>query len=341
MRLSVIIPGYNRTEPLKYTLRSAAAALARLDGAAELLLVDDGSTPELAAQLGAFESGHPVVHLRQPNQGSIIARQIGLAAATGEYVHFLDSDDLVHPDKYRVLLALLSESGADLAYDDLATATLGPDYTVTRFEPVPSAPAETQPARFFLRLQPAPHAPVYRRNYLRACLDHPLIPARREMDPAGDAWLYYNLAAHPARIVKARAFYTAPGPHDEDRYSRSWERLGAAALPIMETFQRLCPATPATEQARTVAGEAAFLAWRALPRGFHAGFARRTLQLWRQSPRGPLNHLGGSLFCRLGRLCGPLAAARLLRVLQSRPYSRVRTLSPEAAAQLFRQLDDR
>ncbi len=340
MKLSVIIPGFNRIEPLKFTLNSAASALARLDVPAELILIDDGSTPALAEQLGAFQPGHPVIHIVQPNQGSIVARQTGLAAATGEYVHFLDSDDLIHPDKYRVLLALLNESGADVAYDDLATATLGSDYTVARFDPLPPAPAETQSARFFLRLQPAPHAPVYRRSYLRSHLDKPLIPALREMDPAGDAWLYYNLAAHPARIVKSPAAYTAPGPHDEDRFSRSWERLGAAALPIMEAFARLCPTTPQTEQARTVAGEAAFLAWRALPRGFHAGFARRTLQLWRQSPRGPLDHLGGSLFCRLSQLCGPLAAARLLRVVQSRPYSRVRTLSPEAAKRLLAQFND-
>lgn len=338
--LSIVIPGFNRPEPLKYTLRSAAAAACKAPGPVEIILVDDGSTPSLTVQLAGFDPGHPVIHIVQANQGSIAARMTGLNASTGQYVHFLDSDDLVHPDKYRTLLPLLLRTGADIAYDDLASATLGPDYSVAAFAPQPPAPAETDTSRFFLALQPAPHAPVYRREYLRDHLARPLVAARRAMDSAGDVWLYYNLAASTARIVKAPTAHTAPGPHDEERYSLCWERLAAAALLVMEAFAASCPRTPGTLAVRTTAGEAAFNSWRRLPRGYHAGFSRRTLALWKQSPRGPLHRLGGHGFTRLARFAGPLAAARLLRLFQARPYPEVRTLHPADGVLFFRELDN-
>jgi len=157
----------------------------------------------------------------------------------------------------------------------------------------------------------------------------------RAMDPSGDVWLYYNLAVFPARIVKADGPLSAPGPHGEDRYSRHWENLGVASLLIMEAFMRACPRTGATAAARQVVGEAAFRAWRRLPRGFHDGFARRMLNIFREAPRGEPAKLGTPAFARLARLVGPMSAARLLRAWRAQPYSRVRTLSVEAYNRLF------
>ncbi len=337
--LSVVIPGYNRPEPLKFTLRSAARAIARLGEPAEILLVDDGSTPALAEQLAGFDAGQPVTHLRQANQGSIVARLTGLAAAQGEFVHFLDSDDLVHPEKYVAQIAAHRSTGAEVTYDDLATAELGPDYEVAAFQPAQVLPTAPTPARLYLELQPAPHAPLYRRAYLQAALAQLLVPPRRAMDPAGDVWLYYNLAVNPARIAKVFGAHTAAGPHAESRYSQQWERLGVAALLVMEAFARACPADAAGRAAHAAAGEAAFRSWRGLPRGFHAPYARRMLALWRRAPRGSLARLGSDSFVRLSRLLGPEAAARLVRLVRARPYAAVRTLAPDAAARLFAELD--
>jgi hypothetical protein len=155
------------------------------------------------------------------------------------------------------------------------------------------------------------------------------------MDPSGDVWLYYNLAALPARIVKAAGPLSAAGPHEEDRYSRNWEKLGLAALLIMEAFMRACPPTQATAAARRAAGEAAFRTWRGLPRGYHRGFARRMLDIYRQAPRGDLGNLGTPRFAQMAHLIGPLSAGRLMRAWRAKPYSRVRTLSDEAYDRLF------
>jgi hypothetical protein len=323
--LSVIIPAYNRLEPLKYTLRSAAVAAAALDQPVEIVLVDDGSAPSIAEQLGGFDAGAPLVFVRQSNQGSIVARLAGLRVATGTCVLFLDSDDLVHPDKFRRHAAAHREGAIDVSYDDMAQATLAPGYAAS-YVPGERIERTTEIADLLLRVQPAPHSPVYRRDYLHRALAAPLVPSDRRMDPAGDVWLYYNLAIHPARIVKIDAPLTAAGPHEEVRYSQHWEKLAIAALRVAEAFQAHCPVNPATLTARRVVGECAFNSWRRLPRDFSADFCRRTLAIWRRAPRGPLDRLGGKLFRRLAQLAGPVTAGRLLRQRNGR-YAACRTLS--------------
>lgn len=334
MTASIIIPAFNRPEPLRYTLRSAAAAAAALGEPAELIVVDDGSEPPLREQLGDFDCGAPIVWIRQANQGSIAGRMRGLRAAGGDLVLFLDSDDLVAPAKLRRHADVLKATGADVAYDDMATAALGPGYAAT-YAAGARLDAAADSAALFLKVQPAPHGPVYRRSYLLRALAPPLVPMDRRMDPAGDVWLYYNLCVHPARIAKIDEPLTAVGPHQEERFSRHWEKLGVAALRIMTAFVDRCPGTPDTLRARTLAGEVAFHSWRRLPGGFHAGYGDALLGLWRRAPKGPVGNLGERRFGQLARLIGPEPAGRLLRALRRNPYSACRTLSGEEYDRLF------
>ena len=332
--VSIIIPAFNRLGPLRQTLRSAADALVRYGREdCEILLVDDGSSPALADQLSGDDFGWPVLHLRQPNQGSIVARQTGLLAARGEWILFLDSDDLVPPDKFLRQLGTMPSAGCDLVYADMARASLEEPDTI-RYEPAEVLIRTQDPAEFFLRVQPAPHNPVYRRAYLVSNLASPLVPPERRFDPAGDVWLYYNLCIQPARVHKIDASLAAAGIHAELRYSHHWEKLAVAALGIMESFLARCPVDETTLAARRIVGERAFLSWRGLPRGFDAGFTRRMLGVWQSAPHGPLAHLGEKRFQVLAGLLGPERAARLLR-LRNAPYDRVRTLDAAAYVSLF------
>jgi len=330
---SIIIPGYNRVEPLKYTLCSAMAAIARLPGSGEIILVDDGSEPSLAVQLGTFKSSATLRHVRQTNQGSIAARLTGLQMAQGVCILFLDSDDLIHPDKLVRHFDAMNATAADVVYDDLALARLGPNNTAD-FSPGSSLPVATEPADFFLRVQPAPHSPSYRRTYLQSALAAPMVKLERRMDPAGDVWLYYNLAIQPARIVKIDAALTATGPHDAARYSQHWEKLGAAALLIAESFMAASTKLPGSVSARRAAGEAAFRSWRRLPRGFPASYAKRLLALWKQAPHGSNKNLGGPFFCFLAVFLGSTLAGRLLRQ-RNHTYTSCRTLSDDELSELL------
>lgn len=90
--VSVIIPAYNYARFLPLAVKSVQAQ--REDGVTtEIVIVDDGSTDNTAAEAQAF--GSAVRYLHQENQGLSAARNTGLRAARGKYLVFLDADDLL------------------------------------------------------------------------------------------------------------------------------------------------------------------------------------------------------------------------------------------------------
>lgn len=97
--VSIIIPTFNRERFLGAAIDSA---LAQGDGV-EVIVVDDGSTDGSAALLSSY--GERIRVLRQANQGPSAARNLGAAQACGDYLFFLDSDDLIEPGAVRALLA--------------------------------------------------------------------------------------------------------------------------------------------------------------------------------------------------------------------------------------------
>lgn len=333
---TIIIPAYNRISPLAQTLASALAACARLGRPAEILLVDDGSVPPIAEALPAAAASPGVRILRQPNQGSMIARLTGLAAARGEFVLFLDSDDLVSADKLHLHCAALRAGPALVAsYDDVGVLS-DPADPASPVRPAHAFAVAADLPGLMLSVQPPPHGCVFRREFLVRALAAPVVPPERSLDAVGDVWLYYNLAVHPGAVVKIDAPLTLIGVHDEGRYSQCWERLGCAALRLGERFMAATAgsASPDAVRARQLVGECAFASWRRLPRDFSPAFRRRQLALWRQAPRGPLDRLGGKGFRLLARVLGPVSAGRLLR-LRNAPYSASRTVDDATLARLL------
>lgn len=90
--VSVIITAYNSTALLEETLRSACAQSWQEK---EIIVVDDGSKPESAALIARIVEKFPgVILAREPNRGPSGARNRGVALTRGEYVAFLDHDDV-------------------------------------------------------------------------------------------------------------------------------------------------------------------------------------------------------------------------------------------------------
>ena len=103
--ISLVIPLYNKGEHVAACLRSA---LAQTHPALEVLVIDDGSTDDGAAQVQAMQA--PSVRLvSQANAGVSVARNRGIALAQGDVVAFLDADDLLHPDYLATLVRLWQE----------------------------------------------------------------------------------------------------------------------------------------------------------------------------------------------------------------------------------------
>ena len=132
--VSVIIPCYN-AEP--WVAAAVDSALAQTWTQIEVIAVNDGSTDaSLAALRGISHPGLTVID--QPNRGAAAARNAGLAAARGQYIQFLDADDLLTPGKVAGQVALLESCGAGA----VATARWA------RFQDDPSVAAPGDPALY-------------------------------------------------------------------------------------------------------------------------------------------------------------------------------------------------
>ena len=82
----------------------------------EVIIIDDGSTDQSANIIKSY--GAAVVAKCQPNQGASAARNHGTRLARGEYIQYLDADDMLAPDTLTKRVAAVEATGADIAYTD-------------------------------------------------------------------------------------------------------------------------------------------------------------------------------------------------------------------------------
>jgi len=95
--VSIIIPVYNRPDFIK---ESAASVLNQSYRNIELIIVDDGSTDDTATVIRTIaEKDSRVTYLYQKNAGAAAATNLGLSKVKGDFVGFLDSDDIFLPEK--------------------------------------------------------------------------------------------------------------------------------------------------------------------------------------------------------------------------------------------------
>jgi CDP-glycerol glycerophosphotransferase len=110
-RISVVVPFFNNGDVLNDCLQSIATqSFADL----QVIMVDDGSTdhgPEIARKWAATDPRFTLV--QTPNGGPGKARNSGIEYARGEFLGFVDGDDLLAPHAYEVLLDTLESSGSD------------------------------------------------------------------------------------------------------------------------------------------------------------------------------------------------------------------------------------
>lgn len=105
--VSVIIPTYNRAG---YLQEAIASVLAQTFGDFEILVVDDGSSDTTASVVAGFGDGR-IRYFYQENAGRSVARNRGLRLSKGEFIGFLDDDDLYLPGKLLQQVAYLDSHG--------------------------------------------------------------------------------------------------------------------------------------------------------------------------------------------------------------------------------------
>lgn len=109
--VSVIIPVKNRTELLRKTLDNLLGQSLK---PAEIIVVDDHSTEDMKPVI--FDYLTECIFLNNKGQGPGAARNLGLSVATGKYIQYFDSDDLMTQNKIAHQVKALEESGLDWAY---------------------------------------------------------------------------------------------------------------------------------------------------------------------------------------------------------------------------------
>jgi glycosyltransferase involved in cell wall biosynthesis len=108
LRVSALIPTYNRRA---HTCRAIESVLAQTLPVDQIIVVDDGSTDETADEVRS-RYGSRVTVFRQANAGVSAARNCAIRAARGEWLAFLDSDDVWLPEKLQYQFDAISALGA-------------------------------------------------------------------------------------------------------------------------------------------------------------------------------------------------------------------------------------
>ncbi len=119
--VSIIIPAYNSGEYIKETVDSA---LKQTYKNAEVIVVDDGSTDKTKMVLAPYVRDKKIKYIYQENKGLAGARNTGVRNSKGEYIIFLDADDLFLPEKVVEQVKVLEKNpDFDVCYCDLTHFT--------------------------------------------------------------------------------------------------------------------------------------------------------------------------------------------------------------------------
>ena len=182
--VSVVIPAYNVERLIRQTLDSVLAQTYR---DFEVVVVDDGSKDATAEVVSGY--GEPVRCIRQANAGPSAARNRGLREARGEFVAFLDADDLWLPEKLAAQMPLFDAEGrVGLVY--------------CRFErmdmdgrPLPTTPWLTPTGRVYYQLLERSYVPASTPVVRKACFERAgCFP--EDMSWAEDWHLWIRIARH-------------------------------------------------------------------------------------------------------------------------------------------------
>lgn len=111
--VSLIVPAYNAKD---YIARSIDTALASDFDDLEIIIVNDGSTDDTQKIIDWYDKNYDnVVSIQKENGGVADARNVGIQAANGEFIAFLDNDDLIRPDMISKLYNSAVKNECDVA----------------------------------------------------------------------------------------------------------------------------------------------------------------------------------------------------------------------------------
>lgn len=234
--VSVIIPAYKIAPFVVETLDSV---LAQTFKHYEIIVINDGSpdTQELEKHLEAYSD--LITYIKQPNQGAGAARNAGIRAAQGEFVAFLDGDDVWRPDFLSEQVKLLNSGGGyDFVYAD-AVNFQGQQFSrLTNMEFNQSTGAVTAERLISSRCNVVTSSVVARRSLI---VDVDFFDVCFPNSQDFDLWL--RLAKHGARITYQRKVLVQRRVYDGSLASNPIKSF-EGEIKVLEKTQQRSDLTP-------------------------------------------------------------------------------------------------
>jgi glycosyltransferase involved in cell wall biosynthesis len=187
--ISIVIPTYNRAKLVAQAVASCRQSAPGLD--LEIILVDDASPDDILHAVSALE----VTYVRlETNCGASAARNRGLALARGQYVKFLDSDDVLMEGALQREHELAVAADADIVVTGWAVTTLSAAGTENALHAYPAPVFSCTPEDLLAGKSVPVAAALYRRTLAAAT-------AWDEALPSLDDWDYFVTAALQAKKI--------------------------------------------------------------------------------------------------------------------------------------------
>lgn len=222
-RVSILIPAFNAEKWLASTLRSA---IAQTWQEKEIIIVNDGSSDKTLTIARQFESSLVQV-VSQKNQGAAAAKNEALSLSRGDYIQWLDADDLLAPDKIAKQMEVLGQSQSKRMLVSSAWASFIYRHGRANFTP-DALWADLSPTEFLLRkigqnLYMPAHGWLVSRELTEAAgnWDRTL-----PVDDDGEYFCRVILASEGIRFVpEAKVYYRASGSNRVSHIGRSDKKL--------------------------------------------------------------------------------------------------------------------
>jgi glycosyltransferase involved in cell wall biosynthesis len=248
-RFTVVMPAHNTAAIVGAAIRSV---LQQTCPDFELIVVDDGSTDETADAVTAMCSDSRIVLVRQANSGAASARNNAMGRARGEYISFIDSDDLWMPTYLEAMQSALDQTpDAGFAYTDAwtldpAARRIGKTTAMEWQRP----PAVPPPTAELLLLALLDRNFVYTAVSVRRSVIEDVGPFDESLRGAIDYEMWLRIAARGYRAVRPPgllAVYRRGRPG-----SISANRAGIYAN-LIRVYERVADEWPVSDRARETA----------------------------------------------------------------------------------------
>jgi len=228
--VSILIPAYNAEEWIADTIRSA---LEQTWSRKEIIIVDDGSTDRTLSIARQFASGSVSV-LTQPNQGASVARNKASSISQGDYLQWLDADDLLAPDKIEKQMQHVSASGSARTLYSSAWGLFAYRRNKAQFiatplwEDLPAAEWLYRKLKLNLHMQPATWLVSRQLSAAAGPWD-----GRLSLDDDGEYFCRVLRASDGVRFVpEARVYYRSSGFSSLSSVDRSDKKLESLCLSL-------------------------------------------------------------------------------------------------------------